>query len=160
VAGEPPPSRWVGILVITAGAIPIGATLFADDAKFHAPRWLVAMIGGMFVLAGLMLVRSASAAARPAAADVLGPCLGLLLTSGFTVLSGWALFFSGGPSAWNMSGSLPLWLLPAWVTAGLFYVLMGVGALLCVVMTVFAWRQLYRALATGGSGPAGPRGLE
>jgi hypothetical protein len=150
----------VGFLVIAAGAIPIGAALFADDAKFHAPRWLVAMVGGMFVLAGLMLVRSASAAARPAATDVLGTCLGVLLTSGFTVLSGWALFFSGGPSAWSMSGSLPLWLLPAWVTTGLFYVLMGVGALLCVVMTLFAWRQLYRALATGASGPARSRGLE
>ncbi len=33
----------MGLLVIAAGAIPIGAALFADDAKFHAPRWLVAM---------------------------------------------------------------------------------------------------------------------
>ena len=160
MAGEPPPSRWVGLLVIAAGAIPTGAALFADDAKFHAPRWLVGMVGGMFVLAGLMLVRSASAAAQPAAADVVGSCLGVLLTSGFTVFSGWALFFSGGPSAWNMSGSLPFGLLPAWVGDGLFYMMMGVAALLCVVLTLFAWRQLYRALATAGSGPAGPRGLE
>lgn len=149
MAGEPPPSRWVGFLVIAAGAIPIGAALFADDAKFHAPRWLVAMIGGMFVLAGLMLVRSASAAARPAAADVLGPGLGVLLTSGFTVLSGWALFFSGGPSAWNMSGSLPLWLL-------------GVGHRRAVLRADGSRRAplRYRALAARGSRPSGPRGLQ
>jgi hypothetical protein len=150
----------MGVVVMAAGAIPIGAALFADDARFHAPRWLVAMIGAMFVLAGLMLVRSAGAAVRSPAPDVAGSCLGVFLTSGFTVFSGWALFFSGGPSAWNVSGSLPLRLLPVWVSAGLFYVLMGVGALLCVVMAVFAWRQLYRALAAGGSGPPGPRGIQ
>jgi hypothetical protein len=145
---------------MAVGAIPVGATLFADDAKFHAPRWLVGMTGGMFVLAGLMLIRSARAAARPPASDVAGCCLGVLLTSGFVVFAAWALCFSGGPSAWNVSGPLPLWLLPAWVTAGLFYVLMGVSTLLCVVLNVFAWRQLIRALATTGSGVPGPRGLQ
>lgn len=145
---------------MAAGAIPIGAALFAGDAKFHAPRWLVGMIGRMFALAGLMLIRSASGVTRPRAADVVGSGLGVLLTSGFAVFAGWALFFSGGPSAWNMSGSLPLWLFPAWVSVALFYVMLGVGALLCVVLTVFAWRQLFRALASAGSGPPDPRGLE
>jgi hypothetical protein len=150
----------MGLLVIAAGAIPIGAALFADDTKFHAPRWLVAMVGGMFVLAGLMLIRSASAVTRPPATDVVGSGLGVLLTSGFTVFAGWALFLSGGPSAWNMSGSLPLWMFPVWIRVALFYVMLGVGALLCVVLTVFAWRQLVRAIASAGSGPPGPRGLE
>lgn len=157
---EPPPSRWVGFLVIAAGSLPIGVALFAEDAKFHAPRWLVAMVGGMFVLAGLMLVRSANAAARAPVADVVSSCLGVLLTSGFTVLSVWALLFSGGPRAWNVSGNLPLWLFPTWVAAGLFYAMMGVGVLLCVVMTLFAWRQLFRAIAAAGSASRSPRGLE
>jgi hypothetical protein len=61
------------LLVIGAGAIPIGAALFADDAKCPAPPWLAAMVGGMFVLAGLMLIRSASAAPPAPAADVVGP---------------------------------------------------------------------------------------
>jgi hypothetical protein len=114
----------------------------------------------MFVLAGLMLIRSASAVTRPPATDVVGSGLGVLLTSGFTVFAGWALFFSGGPSAWKMSGSLPLGWLPAWGSAGLFYMMLGIGALLCVILTVFAWRQLVRAIASAGSGPPGPRGLE
>ncbi len=114
----------------------------------------------MFVLAGLMLIRSASAAPRAPAADVVGSCLGVLLTSGFTVLAGWALLFSGGPSAWKMSGSLLLGWLPPWVSAGLFYTMLGIGALLCVVLTVFAWRQLFRAIAAAGSASRGPRGLE
>lgn len=147
---------------MAAGAIPIGAALFADDAKFHAPRWLVGMIGSMFVLAGVLLLMSAGAAARRPETDVVGALLGALVATGFLVLSGWALFLSGGPRAWNMSGSLPLWLLPAWVSTGLFYALMGVGALLCVVLTVFAWRQLFRALAAAGSDPRarGPHGVE
>jgi hypothetical protein len=77
---------------------------------------------------------------------VLGAGLGVLLTGGFTVLSVWALLFSGGPRAWNVSGNVPLWLLPPWVGAALFYALLGVGVLTCATMTVFASRQLYRAL--------------
>jgi hypothetical protein len=160
MAGEPAPSRWWGLLAITAGVFPIGAALFADDARIHAPRWLVAMIGGMFVLAGLMLIRSASGRTRPPAADVVSSGLGVLLTSGFMVFAGWALFFSGGPSAWKMSGSLPVGWLPAWVGAGLFYATLGVGAVLCVTLTAFAWRQLYRALASGTSGSPRLRGIE
>ncbi|HEY7140725.1 MAG TPA: hypothetical protein VIE44_11535 [Methylomirabilota bacterium] len=160
MASEPPPSRWVGVLVMDAGAIPIGAALLADDANLHGPRWLVGMVGGMFVLAGVMIARAAGAASRSPTPDVVGASLGVLLTSGFTVLSGWALFFSGGPQAWSVSGSLPLWLLPAWVGDVLFYILMGICALLCVVMALYAWRQLYRVVAAGGSGPPGARGLQ
>ena len=65
MSGEPPPSRWIGILVIAAGVLPIGSALLADDAKFHAPRWLVAMVGGLFVLAGLLLVRASRGTSRP-----------------------------------------------------------------------------------------------
>ena len=160
MTGEPPPSRWVGILVIAAGVIPIGSALVGDDARFHAPRWLVGMVGGLFVLAGLLLVRAARGAATSPVPDVLGASLGVLLTGGFTVLSVWALLFSGGPKAWNVSGTLPLWLFPAWVAAGLFYALMGVGVLLCVVMTVFASRQLARAIGAARSASSGPRRLE
>ena len=107
-----PPPRWAGILAIATGAIPIGAALLADDASFRAPRWLVGMVGGLFVLAGLLIVRAARGAGQPAERDVLGAGLGVLLTGGFTVLSVWALLFSGGPRAWNVSGNVPLWLLP------------------------------------------------
>ena len=60
---------------MAAGVFPIGSAMIADDAKFHAPRWLVGMVGGLFVLAGLMLVRAS--AARPAPeADVVGAGMG------------------------------------------------------------------------------------
>ena len=141
-----PPPRWAGILAIATGAIPIGAALLADDASFRAPRWLVGMVGGLFALAGLLIVRAARGAGQPAERDVLGAGLGVLLTGGLPVLSVWALLFSGGPRAWNVSGNVPLWLLPPWVGAALFYALLGVGVLICATMTVFASRQLYRAL--------------
>jgi hypothetical protein len=160
VSGEPPPSRWIGVLVIAAGAIPIGAALVADDAKFNAPRWLVGMVGGLFVLAGLMLVRGSRGAPRVPEADVVGAGMGVLLTGGFTVLSVWALLFSGGPTAWSVSGSLPPWLLPSWVGAGLFYALLGVSVLLCATMSAFACRQLYRALGVPRSAAPGARRLE
>lgn len=154
-----PPSPWLGLVVVASGAVPIWASLFADDAQFHGPRWLVGMIGGMFVLAGVLVMRGA-VAARGEVPDVLGALLGALVSTGFLVLSVWALFLSGGPRAWGVSGSLPFWLLPAWVTDLLFYLLMGLGVAVCAALTFFAWRQLGRAVGTAVSGPAGPRGLE
>jgi hypothetical protein len=59
-----------------------------------------------------------------------------------------------------MFGSLPLGLLAPWVSAGIFYTMRGIGALLCMVLTVFAWRQLFRAIVSPGSGFPGPRRLE
>jgi hypothetical protein len=56
VSGEPP-SRWLGLLVMATGVVPIWASLFADAAQFRGPRWLVGMIGGMFVLAGVIVTR-------------------------------------------------------------------------------------------------------
>jgi hypothetical protein len=157
---ETPARRWVGVLAIAAAAIPIGAALWADDAKFYAPRWLVAMVGGMFAVAGVLIIRAAAAPGWRPESDMIGSVLGGLMATGFTVLSGWALFFSGGPSAWGMSGSLPLWLLPPWASTGVFYLLLGVSALLCVVVTVYAWRQAYRALVAARSGAPGSSGLE
>ena len=70
------------------------------------------------LLAGLMLVRASRGAPRAPEADIVGAGMGVLLTGGFTVLSVWALLFSEGPRAWNVSGNLPLWRRPAWVGAG------------------------------------------
>ena len=47
-----------------------------------------------------------------------------------------------------------------WVGAGLFYALIGLGVLLCATMTVFALRQLYRALGAPRSASPGARSLE
>jgi uncharacterized membrane protein len=136
------------VVAIAAGVLPLGTALFADDARFHAPRWLVAMIGSMFVLAGVMLVRLGAPAAQRRAADVVGALLGAQVATGF---------FSGGPSAWGMSGTLPVALLPTWATTGLFYLLQGVVALICILVFAFAWRQLYRAVATTRSGSSAGR---
>ena len=158
MSGEPP-RRWLGLVIVATGVVPIWASLFADDAQFRGPRWLVGMIGGMFVLAGVLVMRGAKTG-RGEEPDVLGALLGALVSTGFLVLSGWALVLSGGPRAWGVSGSLPLWLLPEWVTGTLFYVLMSFGLAICAVLTFFAWRQLYRAVAPTGSGAAGSRGVE
>ena len=162
VTGEPPPSRWVGILVIAAGMIPIGSALVGGRRQVsRAPlarrRWSAACS----FWRGCCSSRAARGAGHGLPVpDVLGASHGGAVTGGFTVLSVWALLFSGGPKAWNISGSLPLWLFPAWVAAALFYALMGVGVLLCVVMTVFASRQLARAIGAARSSLVGPRRLE
>ena len=44
--------------------------------------------------------------------------------------------------------------------AGQFYAMLGAGALLCVTLTAFAWRQPFRALAPGASSSPGLRRLE
>ena len=155
MAGEPLPSPWWGVLAIAAGVFPIGAALLAEDAKVHAPRWLVAMIGVMFVLAGAMVIRAGRGVARRPRADVGGALLGAAVATGFLVLSGWALFFSGGPSAWGVSGSLPLSWLPRWATTALFYVIQGAGGLVAVLVVAFAWRQLYQAVVGASGSRAG-----
>ena len=112
------------------------------------------MIGVKFVLAGAMVIRAARTAPRPHA-DVGGALLGAMVATGFLVLSGWAIFFSGGPSAWGVSGSLPLAWLPRWATTALFYVIQGAGGLVAILVFVFAWRQLYRAVVGASGSRAG-----
>ena len=115
------------------------------------------MIGCMFVLAGVMLLRQAGPVAWNPGTDVAGTLMGALVATGFLVLSAWALFFSGGPSAWGMSGSLPVGMLPKRTTAWLFYLVQGAGAGVCILLFGFAWRQLYRAVVAARSGTGSGR---
>ena len=102
MSGEPP-RRWLGLVVIATGAVPIWASLFADGTQLHGPRWLLGMIGGMFGLAGVLVMRGARVG-RGGEPDVLGALLGALVSTGFLVLSGWAIALSGGPRAWGGVG--------------------------------------------------------
>jgi hypothetical protein len=39
----------LGLVVVAAGLVPIGAALFADDPGFHAPRWVVGLVGVVII---------------------------------------------------------------------------------------------------------------
>ena len=141
-------------------SFPIGSALFADDARFHAPRWLVGMVGGLFVLAGLLLSDRRAAAAAPPEPDVVGAGLGVLLTSGFTVLVGLgAPLLRRAEGVERCPGACRSGCSRRGSAAGLFYARWA-SACSSAWLTVFAWRQLYRALGAARSASPGPRRLE
>lgn len=59
----------LGLLLILVGAVPVLAALGiipSDDAEFNAPRWLVAVLAGIFPVAGIfMLLTSIAGALGP-----------------------------------------------------------------------------------------------
>src|SRR5512135_665971 len=65
-----------GIAALAAGIIP------ADEAKFHAPHWVVGACGFVFMLAGVMIM-------VPARASRLQNFLGAVFLSVFAAVPGW-----------------------------------------------------------------------
>lgn len=143
----------LGVVVIAAGLIPIGAAFFADDAGFHAPRWIVALIGAMFVLAGLAVMRR-PAGAEDAAADLSQSLLGAVIVTAFAVIMAWLLLFTS-PDEWQSSGSLPFQWLPGLVQNLLFYALLGTMTLLTTAFAVAAWLRVLRRLTVRLPAPIG-----
>ncbi len=45
-----------GLLAAVVGLIYIGIAIWGSDTGFHAPRWVVGMAGGTFLLAGLAIL--------------------------------------------------------------------------------------------------------
>jgi len=143
----------LGLVVVGVGLVPIAGAVFADDSGFHAPRWLVALVGVMFVLAGLMIMRGPAADGNPPN-DLAQSLLGALILSAFAAIAGWLLLFTS-PGEWQSSGSLPLNWLPGVVQTLFFYALLGGVTLLLVWMALVTWRDVSRRLALRVPAPLG-----
>jgi hypothetical protein len=113
-------------VAVATGIIP------SDPAKFHAPKWLVGMIGCMFSLAGVKLITYH----RPAISRWTTP----IIVAGFAVVGLWvglfgeAAAFSGGIGFLSPEANVML----ARCTFA------GFGALLLIVVTtmLYNWRTL------------------
>ncbi|MAQ94445.1 MAG: hypothetical protein CMM84_13080 [Rhodothermaceae bacterium] len=119
---------------IGAGVVP------ADPASVHAPGWVLAVCGAVFVLAGVAMLAHRWPAVQSAAGGVI--CLAFGLVGGWVALFGEAAQFSGGTGLLSRGAEVA-------VARGVF----GVGAVLCLAM--FVWSTV---LLARGRPPAERRG--
>jgi len=129
---HPERSRLVlGLLCVVLGALPLSIALgFIPivEGQVHAPMWVVALSGIIFVIAGCMIFLGSQSRAN----DFLAGVLCLL----FGAVGTWVSLFS--PSD-GFSGGVPL--LPNAANVTLARWLFGGGALICFALSVYAFRR-------------------
>ena len=146
-----PPSRRVtlvfGLLCVAAGAFIVlvaGDVIPQPDEKFHAPRWMVALFGLAFFLAGWYVVSLALPA--PRTGHVLATATALTFITSMAILLTWSTLT--GAEGWSSSLSVgPLTLvLPQGLTRSIDRVVIGFCTLVMDVIAVVAWYSLLRSL--------------
>lgn len=119
---------WAGLMsVVLGGFVMIMAGFSSDNSGFHAPRWVVAAAGATFLLAGLAVMKSGSAAgdaSRPGEGMGHALIIAMLLTC-FGAVASWIAFAPG-----EIVGRI----------------LLSPGALLLDVMAAAAWFHFFRRL--------------
>ncbi|MEM6327406.1 MAG: hypothetical protein AAF791_09840 [Bacteroidota bacterium] len=121
------PPRLLGVLIVGMGLFITGIGLGVvpvDPATVHAPMWVLAVCGIVFVLGGISVIAHDHRGVQTAA--------GLTIVLALGLVGGWVALF--GDSA-QMSGGLPF--LPRSLNVALGRGLFGFGALICFAF--FAW---------------------
>lgn len=146
-----PPSRRVtlvfGLLMVVAGtAIFLAAAniIPQPDEKFHAPRWMVALFGLAFFLAGWYIVSLALPA--PRTGQALATATALTFITSMAIFLTWSTLT--GAEGWSSSLSVgPLTLfLPQGLTRSIDRVVIGFFTLVMDVIAVVAWYSALRSL--------------
>lgn len=146
---------WVGIVCLAGGVVPIAVAVLGADVGFRAPRSIVAVLGLLFVAAGLTVIRGARAERTPApGGDPVVNVMGAVMLTAFAAIFGWLLVFTER-SEWSGSGSFPLGWLPDLVEAALFYALLGGVVIGISAAALFTWRAVVRDVAARLPAPAG-----
>jgi len=129
------PNRFiVGLLCIALGAFPLSIALGllpVDEGDVHAPMWVVAISGIVFLIAGCMIILGNHTWAN----DLLAGVLCLL----FGVVGVWVALFS---SSEGFSGGIPLLSNAANVTLARW--VFGGGALISFSIAVYAFRRAFQ----------------
>jgi hypothetical protein len=137
---------WAGFIILI-GLIPVAIALGVlpvDESSVHAPMWVVALGGLVFVWAGcLMLVGQKSIWSHLFA--------GLILLS-FAAVGAWVALFG---AADGFSGGIPMLSheTNTKVARGVF----GFGSFCCLLLFVYAVRQIFVKKTEGGRPSEGPR---
>lgn len=113
-------------MVVALGWISVPAT------SLHAPKWILALCGGIFVVAGIMLVLGS----RSRANDFLAGVICLL----FGIVGAWIALL--GPAE-GISGGLPF--LSGAANAVIGRWVFGIGALLCFAIATYAFRLAFQS---------------
>ena len=128
------PPLLLGLLCLASGLLILGIGLGlipTDPTDIHAPPWVLALCGLVFILGGVAVF----AHERPRVQSAAGTTIVLA----FRLVGGWvALFGASG----QMSGGVPF--LPRGVNIAIGRGLFGLGALMCLVLFVFGVRQILR----------------
>ena len=128
--------RWgMALVCIAVGAFPIAlatGVLTPEPGQLKAPEWVVGACGGVFVLAGIMMLASP----YPRVTSFLAG----LFCLAFAAVAVWVAGFA--PTE-NFSGGLPL--LPHGVNVAIGRGLIGFGALICGAMAWGAFRKAMRS---------------
>jgi hypothetical protein len=129
-----PRHPWLGALCAGAGLfiVAVAAGLVpAPEDSFHAPRWVLGVCGGVFVLGGALMVLGD----RPRTRDALAA----LLLAGMGTAAVDASLFA---DAAHLSGGVPL--LGRGANVLLARVVFGGGALVCFVAAAYSARSAWR----------------
>jgi concanavalin A-like lectin/glucanase superfamily protein len=146
---------WLGVVYVVGGCIPIAIAALGIDAGFRVPRPVVAILGMLFVTAGLTVIRSAKTQRASApGGDLLVTFMGAVMLTAFAAIFGWLLLFTDR-SEWSGSGTFPLGWFPDLFQAVLFYGLLGGFVVAISVAALFTWRAVVRGVAARLPGPVG-----
>jgi len=113
------------IVAISAGWIP------ADNADINAPLWLLATVGGIFMLAGVMIIIGQN--------NRYNDLLAAVLMAGMGMIGGWVAVYS---ASGDISGGI--FLLPSEANVMLGRILFGTGSLICFAMATWAASRFIR----------------
>lgn len=127
--------RLAGLLCIALGLLPMSVALgwiSVPATSLHAPMWVLALCGGIFVVAGIMMVLGN----RSTLNDLLAGIICLL----FGIVGAWIALL--GPAE-GISGGLPFLSAAANSTLGRW--VFGLGALLCFAIAAYAFRLAFQS---------------
>lgn len=125
----------LAVLCVALGIYPLSIALgfvHVDDAQVHAPMWIIALSGVVFLIAGFMILL----ANRSRANDVLA-CIVCLL---FGVIGMWVALFGASE---GFSVGIPL--LSHDANVKIARVVFGSGAVICFAISGYAFRRAFRS---------------
>jgi len=121
----------MALVAIACGgyALLVAAEVLPVDMSNNTPRWIAGVIGGMFVIAGLMIfLRNYSRAL-----DLLAA----LILAGFTLTAAWITVYGAD----GISGGVPF--LPRDMNISFGRVMFGLGAAMCFAGFLYALRRFF-----------------
>lgn len=136
------PPVAMGGMVILMGMVPVLAAVGViptDDSSWNAPRWVGAIAGGLFVVAGVFILTKRTVdRLEPHLQKQIAGLFPLLIVSGLATISGWVAF---GPGERQFESGAANWLVGvSWSGGDLVgRIAFGLGAVALLVITVIGW---------------------
>ncbi len=139
----PPPPAGLAIGLALTGVAIIALAWLGSEAEFNAPRYVVALVGVVFLQAGILSALSRSRGVRPL---LYLFCAAVFVTT-FALLPAWIwMFATGNFTVGGTSGGATVATGSASNVVG--RTAFGLAFLVMLPFVYLAWRQWYRAWRT------------